>query len=306
MKRLRSLIKEEQGTVMVMVAASMVALIGLSGIVTDMGMIYFEKSNLKKEATTAVLSAAQELANYNPSTLAQDEQRVKDVVATTLSSYNDGSQLEDLQIEMNNKVTVRLGKNVPYSFSRLFGLTGKLVEEEATATIEPVGKVGGVVPLGIDESTPISYGQVTTLKVGAGDSTTGNFGIFALEGNGASVYLTTLENGTVSPISVGDTFNIKSGNVSGDTSKGVQYRINESPYPEGETFHRDDPRILPVIVYKPLPSKQIEVEGFAYFYLMTPGTDTSVINGMFIKRVASGSYGPGSVDRGAYIAKLVE
>ncbi len=304
---LKALIQKENGTVTLIVAVAMVLLIGMTGLVIDMGDVYIEKSNLKKETTTAALSAAQELGNYNPATLPQDEQRVNDVVTQVLDSYKDDQFLNNLNIQMNDQVTVGLKKTVPFSFARILGFKGMPVEEESTAAITPISRATGVVPLGIDESTPISYGDVTTLKVGAGDSTNGFFGILALEGNGASVYLTTLENGTVSPISVGDVFNVKSGNVAGDTRKGVDYRLGNSPYPDGETFHRDDPRVITVVVYKRLPSKQIEVKGFAYFYLMQQGTDTSVINGMFIKRVGKGEIGPGGgLDRGAYTAKLVE
>jgi hypothetical protein len=51
--------------------------------------------------------------------------------------------------------------------------------------------------------------------------------------------------------------------------------------------------------------KQIEVTGFAYFYIKEPmsSTDTS-ITGVFIKRTGVGSYVEGITDKGAYTIRL--
>lgn len=291
---------------MILVAFSMVALIGMMGVVADMGTVYFQQSELKKEATTAAFSGAQELANYDPTQLAQDEQRVREVVNRVLSTYQDGSTLTNLQITMNHDVSVSLEKSVPFSFAKIFGFNQAAVQESSDAGLVPITSVRGVVPLGIDQSLPVSYGDVVSLKVGPGSSTQGNFGILALEGTGASVYLDTLEYGTQNPVTVGQTYDIKTGNVEGNTQIGVQYRIDNSPYPYGETFHPDDPRVMTVVVYTPVDSKSIKVTGFAYFYLLSPGSDTSVVRGMFIKRVGAGSYVTGGLDRGAYTVKLLK
>lgn len=303
MKIIRSFLKDEQGNVMVIVAAAMAALIGMLGLVIDLGRVYVEKSDLKKEATTAVLSASQELTN--------SEDRVNDVISKILDSYSASDELEGKQIDMDKKVTVQLKRYVPYSFMSIFGMDGITVHAEASAVIQPIGTESGVVPLGVDQSVNLIYGQTYTLKVGAGDETIGNFGILALDGPGAKTYGETLKYGFDQPLSVGDVVNTQTGDMSGPTSDGVSYRMANCPYPDGETYHRDCDRIMPIVVYTPNSYSNnkltsVKITGFAFFYLMQPGSDPDVVNGMFIKRVGVGTYGSESLDRGAYTVRLVE
>jgi hypothetical protein len=303
MKKIRSFLKDEQGNVMVIVAVGMVALIGMVGLVIDLGRVYVEKSDLKKEATTAVLSASQELTNT--------ETRVNDVLGKIISSYDDPGEIESTQIEMNKQVSVTLKKYVPYTFMSIFGLDGTTLHVDASAKIAPVGTQTGAVPLGIDDSINLVFGQTYTLKVGPGDSTYGNFGILALDGPGAKSYYETLKSGYDEPLTVGDVIDTQTGDISGYTREGVNYRIANCPYPEGDTFERNCSRIMPIIVYTPNTYNNnqmtsIKITGFAYFYLLAPGDDSDVIKGMFIKRVGNGTYGSEGLDKGAYTARLVE
>lgn len=300
-----SLLRSEKGNIIVLFAFSMVLIFGMVGLVVDIGMVYKEKSDLKKIATTAALSGAQELPNGDPA-------RVQNVVGTILSSYQEQSSLQNIGIDMDQQVQVSLKKVVPLLFAKILGFDSMTVQESATARLYPISELLGVIPLGIDESTTITYGQTVSLKVGAGDSSTGNFGILALAGPGARTYEETLKYGYDKTVSVGDVVPTQTGNIAGATQDSVNYRINACPNPSGDITVRDCARILPVIVYKPNSSNgqtidSITVTGFAFFYLLDPmgSTDTS-INGEFIERVDIGTYEAGSLNRGAYMARLVE
>jgi hypothetical protein len=303
-KRRQWLIISEQGNIMVLFAVSIMLIFGMIGFVVDIGMVYKEKSDLKKVATTSVLSGAQELTNGDPA-------RVQNVVNTVLSSYQEQSSLQNVQIDINQQVQVSLKKAVPLPFAKVIGFNSMTVQERATAKIFPIGGLLGATPLGVDESIPLTYGQQVSLKVAAGDSSTGVFGILALAGPGARTYGDTLKYGFDQPLSVGDIVPTQTGNIAGATQEGVNYRINQCPNPSGDTTVRECARILPVVVYKPYGTStkldQIIVTGFAFFYLQQPmsSSDTAII-GTFIKRVDIGTYGAGSVDRGAYMSRLVE
>lgn len=304
-KRSHLLFKSEQGNIMVLFAFSMVFLLGMIGLVVDIGFVYKEKSDLKKIATTAALSGAQELTY-------EDTARVQDVVNTILSSYQEQSSLQNTQIDLNQQVQVTLKKDVPLAFAKIFGLKSITVQERATAKIFPIGALYGAVPLGVDEDTPLTYGQSISLKVGAGDSTTGNFGILALAGKGARTYEETLKYGFDQSLSIGDIVPTQTGNIAGSTQDGINYRIDQCPNTSGDTTVRDCARILRVVVYKPYSSStqqltSIIVTGFAFFYLQEPmsSNDTAII-GTFIKRVDTGTYESGSSDKGAYMARLIE
>lgn len=307
-RRFASLFRDERGNVMVLVAASMVFLIGVLGLVIDLGKVYVEKSDLKKEATTAVLSASQELVDYEGTTVEEDKQRVRNIVLDILRSYEDEASLEEdgtgIELELNHYVTVRLREKVPFSFMSLFGFEGVTVHEEASAVIKTLSGLTGVVPLGIDESIELNFGEITTLKVGAGDSDTGNFGALALAGRGDKTFMETLKYGYTEPLSVGDTIQTEPGNMSG-TSDVISYRISQCP--DADLHERGCPRIVPIVVYAgDLGGRSdLTVKGFAFFYLLEP-IDDKTIRGKFIRYVENGTYGGAGADKGAYTTRLVE
>lgn len=297
---LKKLLNHEHGNISILFAFSIVLLLGAVGLVVDVGSVFKEKSDLKKMASTAALSGAQELTNGDPN-------RVKNVVNTILSSYQAAPNLDDLQINLNQQVRVTLRKSVPMVFIKLFGIQEMSVKQSATANLNALsGLANGATPLGVPDTLELTYGQPVKLKLGAGDSTTGNFGILALEGKGASTYEETLKYGSKIPFSVGDIVGIETGNIEGPTERAVNYRIAQCPNPSADTTVRNCARILPVIVYHTLNDRQIKVVGFAYFYLQ-PMSDKGEIVGTFIKRVVTGTYGGiGTVDRGVYMTRLTE
>lgn len=304
-EKVHRLMRGEQGNVMVLFAVSLVFLIGMIGLVVDIGFVYKAKSDLKKVATTAALSGAQELTNGDPS-------RVQSVVNTVVASNQEQGSLENTQINLNQQVRVTLKKQVPLAFAKIFGYQSMTVEQSATARIDPIGALNGAIPLGIDESTPVVYGQTVSLKVGAGDSVSGNFGVLALAGLGARTYEETLKYGFNQTLSVGDVVPTQTGNIAGSTQDGVNFRIDQCPNTSGDTTVRDCARILPIVVYEPYQSstnqlQSIKVTGFAFFYLQQPMSqnDTAIV-GTFIKRVDTGTYSGGSVNKGAFMARLTE
>jgi len=303
-KRGCSFLGNEQGSIIVLFACSMVLILGMLGLVIDMGFVYKEKSDLKKAATTAALSGAQELTNG-------DAVRVENVVNTILASYQEETSLHEngLKIELDQEVRVTLIKEVPFVFAKIFGFDSITVEESAAARLFPIGGMRGVAPLGIDESVLINYGDIVPLKVGPGDSEEGNFGILALEGPGAKTYEETLKYGFDHLLSVGDSVSVQTGNIADKTSEGVNYRLSQCPNPDGNTNIRECARIVPVAVYRfdETDNKKVVVTGFAFFYIEPPDpNDTSVIRGKFIKRVDTGTYTDDSQNRGAYMSRLVE
>jgi hypothetical protein len=259
---------------------------------------------MQKAANAAVLSGAQELT--------YQQNVVENVVYSILEEHGERSSLEQLDVVMKDKVAVQLSEVVPLSFARLFGKTTATVKVKAAAALFNMGKADGVAPLGIDDKIPLVYGQEYNLKVDNDLSDTGNFGILALGGTGAKTYEDNLKNGYGSSIQIGDIIETQTGNVADKTREGVNYRITQCPYPEGETYHRDCTRIILVPVYKPYNPdsnqlKQIQVTGFAYFYILKPmSAHETYIRGMFIERAGTGFATPGAVNKGAYSIRLIE
>lgn len=301
---LQKLHRNERGNVLVLAVAALSIIIVMFGLVIDGGHLYMTKSHLQKTANAAALSGAQEIPNESAA--------VHKVVNEVLTSHNETSSLLDSNIE-GNELHVEVGRDVPLFFASLFGQESLPVEVEAKAGLAPLAEGVGAVPLGIDESTSLVYGEKYDLKVDSGDSEAGNFGVLALEGPGAQNYEQSLTDGYQESLAIGDIIPTQTGNIAGPTRRGIEHRINNCPYPEGEYQHRDCPRVMLVIVYQPHEKstnqlRSIKVTGFAYFYVTDRmGNNDDSISGIFIRRAGPGTTSPSTPpDRGAYAIKLTE
>jgi hypothetical protein len=320
-EKLKRGIVEQDGNVAVLVALVLTGLLAMASVVVEGGMLYATKMHLQKTANATVLSAAQELTN--------SESNVRSVADHILRDHGEAAScLEScLSVAMEDRTTVVLKKDVQLHLAKALGMDKVPVRVKATAKIETMGAAVGAAPIGIDESKVLTYGQEYNLKVDNDLATNGYFGIIALGDHavgGAKTYGYNLEHGFDGLLSVGDLVDTKSGNTTGDTRDGVQYRLDRSPYPVGDTSHRDDPRILLVPVYRACPEnadsieectnyqesgqlKRIVITGFAYFYLTKPmDWNNKEVIGEFIERTGTGFVKPGAVNRGAYAIKLTE
>ncbi|MFC4737268.1 pilus assembly protein TadG-related protein [Bacillus daqingensis] len=299
---MRTFKQEESGSVLVMTGFSMLLILLLLGLVIDGGNMYVTKSHLQKTANAAALSGAQEIP--------ASETAVKNVVEEIIGSHNETGSLLAADVS-GNELQVRLGRSVPLFFGSLFGQEAMTLEVEAKAGIDPIASGIGAVPLGINESIPLVYGQEYELKVDSGDSEAGNFGVLALAGPGAQNYENSLMHGFQQELKIGDIVPTQTGNIAGATRKGINHRIDTCPYPDGDYQQRDCPRVMLVIVYKPHEKstnqlKSIRITGFAYFYVSERmGSNDDSIRGTFIRRTGPGTAGEQPApDKGAYTVRL--
>lgn len=297
---------DENGSGLLLFALIFLIIMGISGVVVDAGILYKTKSELRKTANAAVLSGAQELTNSDDAVTA--------VVQNILQADDELGSLKELLIKPNgeNKLKINLEKDIPLYFMKIFNINSVVINASASAGIAPLTRSVGAVPLGIDKSIQLEYMKEYKLKVDAGDSTYGNFGVLALSGVGANLYEQDLMYGYESELEIGDIIPTQTGNIEGKTRNGVNYRISSSPYTTDDYSHRDDPRVILILIYEPYEIstnqlKSVKVCGFAYFYLKEPmGPQDSEITGYFIQRVGTGVGDVNSEDNGAYAIRLLE
>jgi hypothetical protein len=306
MRRKIKILKEESGSALLLFSLSFVVVVGVAGLVIDGGMLYNTRSHLKKTANSAVLSGAQELTN--------NEDSVNTVVKNIINAHEEIESLKELQIKPNNenKVRVELEKEVPVYFMKLFKINSIKVKVASSAEIAPMNRASGAVPLGIDENIPLEYMKEYSLKVDSGDSLYGNFGVLALSGPGAKLYEQDLAYGYDGELKTGDIVDTETGNIEGKTRNAINSRIAACPYSTYDANHRECPRIVLILVYKPYnvesnQMKSVEISGYAYFYIKEPmGSNDSSIKGYFIKRTGTGFGDKNGVDNGAYAIRLTE
>jgi len=301
---LRAFVRDERGNVLALVSFTLVALLAFAGLVIDGGMLMATRAQMQKAANAAALSAAQELPN--------SEASVVSVAETVLHAHGEHGHMDRLQVAMDDRVHVGLTADVPLGFAGLFGFETAPVAVAATAELGVMGAAIGAAPLGIDENIPLVFGQEYRLKVDNTGVEAGYFGVLALGGPGAATYEDNLRFGYQGWIGKGDVLETQTGNIAGKTRSSIAERLLDCPYPEGEMFHRDCPRILLVPVYRPHDVrsnqlKEVEVTGFAYFYVTEPmSPHDTYITGTFVERAGTGFVNPDAVSKGAFAIRLTE
>jgi hypothetical protein len=300
----KGLLYDQFGSVILLVSLALLGILVMTGLVIDGGTLYITKTHLQKTANAAALSGAQELTN--------SEAAVSNVISHVLGQHHEEQSVENISIQLPQKVSVSLSKQVPLTFSGLLGFDYVPVAAKASAEVQQMGRAAGASPLGIDDSLTLEYYKEYNLKVDQNDVDTGNFGVLALGSTGAKTYEYNLKNGYDEIIGAGDIIETQTGNISGKTRDGIKERLNACPYPRGETFHRDCSRILLIPSYTPYTYStnqlmEVQITGFAYFYILDPmdPTDTS-IKGMFVKRAGTGFTDPSISYKGALAIRLTE
>lgn len=300
-------ISNEQGAVLVLVALGLVVLLGCASLVIDVGLLYTSRSRLMNTADAAALAGAQELP-MNPD-LAMEVARVY--------VLSNGISEDELLVEIGadqQSITVKPQQDVHFLFARVLGFTDQEVSASATAFTGSLTGAIGVVPFSIEEQE-LERGMEYVLKQGAGGTAVagsdgkmhGWYGALDYDGGGADQYREHIKNGYQTILRVGDRILIESGNMSGPTAQGVEYRIAQCKKGcSHNDFDPECPRVMLIPVIRVVSSEEVEITGFAAFFLEGVGghgIDNYVI-GRFVKMVISGELG-GGTDYGAYAVKLL-
>lgn len=298
-----SLFREQKGSIAVLTAISLSALVGFSAIVIDIGILYMNRSQLINMADAAALAGVQELPGRSDAAQA---------VAADYAARN-GKAGDTVETELANnytEITVSASRDVTLFFSRIFNSqTSKLISASATAAVRPMSSVNGAVPFGVVKQDFI-FGLPYTLKEGDGDN--GNYGGLALGGNGANTYRYNIKYGYDGKLHVGQWVPTEPGNMSGPTNQGVNYRISQDPGATFETVSKDSPRIVMVPVLDHLNVNgrgDVQIVGFAAFFLEGTGGSgsDSYVTGKFMQLVAAGDVtSDPAADYGLYSAMLVK
>ncbi|MGI6574720.1 MAG: pilus assembly protein TadG-related protein [bacterium] len=300
--KLRLLWHDQQGTVLVVVAVGIIALLGLAAIVSDIGLLYLHRTQLVNGVDAAALAGVMELP----------QDRVQAEAEAASFAAANGLMPAELQIEVaadQQQISVRATRTVSLFLARVLGFEESVVSARAVAQVAPVTAVRGVIPLGV-EWEDFAFGETYNLKEGGGDGTKGNYGILALGGTGANVYRENLANGYQQVIEVGQVIITEPGAMVGPTKGPIKDRINgcnHNPACTWESFDPDCPRvvIVPIVEGVLQGRSEVEVVGFAAFFLEGVGGSADV-QGRFIKLLIEGESSPDQQNFGLVAGKLIE
>ncbi len=299
MRILRNLLFDKKGSIAVMTAASMFALVGMAALVTDAGVLYLNHSQLENMTDAGALAGAQE---YLIGTQASVES-----VATDYAISKNGKPTDTIDVVIdttNNKIIVTANRNVDLFFAKIFSMNSADVSSVSAAKIAPVSGMSNLIPFGITWDNFIT-GQPYTLKVDEDFSTKGNFHNVALKSrsggdSGASVLEENIVYGCGGVYKIGDKIPTEPGNMVGPIKQAIADRIAIDPIV-----------FIPVIseAYVDIGGgrKLVTIQGFAAFEIKS--SDGKTVTGIFRRMVAPADMitdGVSSYDYELYGTMLVD
>jgi Flp pilus assembly protein TadG len=215
-KRAKAAGRSESGQAVVLSVVWMVVLLGMAGLVIDVGSWYRSQRNLQADADAAALAGAQDLPNNTSTASGQ---------ATTYALKN-GFTLPASGITISgtvvpdDSITVKVDKNAPTFFAKVFGVATVPVRAEATAKSSLIGSAKYVAPIAVNIQHPMlsglnsgvncpCYNVPTTLPLGK-TGAPGAFALIDLDGNkggtGASDLAAWIQQGFQDYLDLGDYF----------------------------------------------------------------------------------------------------
>lgn len=255
---------------MVMVAAAMIMIIGMTALVIDLGSTMREKQKMDNAVDAAVLAGIHHIQNsgdafetavaYLNSNLqvSLSEPTINGSQAT-LHDPADATAVIEMEIS-GNSLSISYKKDSPLYFGQIFGQDVWGVRSKAKAMRAPVNQAKGIVPFGVQDAS-YTYGQQYVIE---GDTFNGSgyFGLLDLpyidtsstdgyesfnsciqnyqetgtkslnqgQGNTINKYIVC---GYPDPLAIGDKLDKKSGATLGQVTDYVQWRIDESNKVDG-------------------------------------------------------------------------
>ena len=294
----------ERGQTLPLVCLFIVVLLGITGLVIDLGDAYFQRRQTQNVADAAALAGAEAIPAGTWTTAAQSYATKNDKAGDQVTVTSNGT----------DSVTVTVTRSVPTSLLGILGKSSVTVTSRATATVEAIGQVQGhVSPYAVTEAS-YANGTGTTLftqnapgAYGTVDlPTTDNTSNGSCSGNtnlGTKQNLTNELQGTLltGQLVVGGCLSVKSGatqpagNVTqsmqpGDNSMGSDLQsLGNGAYqviPQNYDINGLPPRLLYVPIVKTLPggNGNATITGFAWFYMTgsSGGGSGLTINGKFV------------------------
>jgi len=296
----------ERGSAQIFFALCLTVLLGSVALVTDTGLVLFNKAVVANAADAAALAGVQALPADRDKAI---------VIAGDYAARNNVENVQVIVSEDKRRIEVHAEHTINLLFARVLGLNTSTAQAHAAARAEPLTGVRGVVPLGLTEQNLI-FGENYYLKYAAGDDPEGEYhsgflGILALQGPGAKLYVEDLKYGFEEITQIGNILNIQTGNISGNTYEGVNYRIGRcthSPACTPESYAPDCARLVTIPIIRPYADKQVQVVGFAAFFVEAVtgmGNDNNII-GKFVYSTVPGESSPDAPDTGMYVPRLIE
>jgi Putative Flp pilus-assembly TadE/G-like len=299
----KGLCQEDEGSVLLLTALSMVVVCGFGALAIDAGVMMAKQQQAQAAADAGALAGA--------SNLLSGAQAAANTAYQYATSNDPGVAFTATADTSAKTVSVSGTEQLSLWLARDLGFNTASVGAHATGELGTLVSSVGIVPLAVPNQQ-FYYGEEVSLSEGAGNGQSGNYGFLDLSGQGANGLETDLAHGYTMSLSVGEQVPTKPGVMSGPVEDAIDYRMNASANDAAcnsfATARSDCSRVMYLPVVDTLDvsgKKDVTILGFAAFYLdglVGNGGDQS-ISGRFIQMIKAGELGSGT-DYGLETVKL--
>jgi hypothetical protein len=291
--KIRKIIVNNKGNVMVIVAFAMVMLIVCVALVVDISLAYTSKAQYQNALDVSAIAGAQDLQGGTDGEL--DLATAIATARATTESYLLSNKVAPE--ELNNAVIITIppegnfveidaAHEVEFYFAKVIGIDSATINVHTKVVVGPLKSIYKKMrPFGLteEEVSQAVLGETTNLlKVGSGDGSSGDFGFVVLGAHGASVANENVLNGYDGTVTVGDILDVENGNIVSVVANARDYINSLAP------DHPD--RIWPIPIVEIIDKNHFKVVGFAMFFVEEiegNGAQTKIY-GKFVDWTANG------------------
>jgi len=316
--RLSFLLKRQNGQLLPTVAVAATVLLGIAALGTDVFLMYWSQQNLQRASDAAALAGATYLSEttFSGANAACNYATSAQQAACTYALANGvlSGEIQSITVAGDGKsITVVTSRTVSATFARLLGFTQFTVNAQATAGITSTGQTYDVIPIGLDSTTPYTYGQAIVMHNGSCGS--GCWGAVDYAGSsGGDTLQNQLTNGCSCTVTAGSTYYVgsftgaKTGKIDTAISQRISNGVTANSSGTWQTHSSTDARVATVGLVTwgsgTGSNQTATVQGFAEVWLT--GSNNADVSAIFIRQVVPGASRSGTVDAGAMRTLLLQ
>ena len=219
------------------VALIAIVLLGIAALGTDVFLMYWNQQNLQSASDAAALAGATYLSDttFSGANAACTYATPAQQAACTYALANGvlASEIQSITVVSDGicatppacTITIVISRTIAATFARLLGFTQFTLKAQAVADLVGVGQTYNMIPVGVDATTPYTYGQPIVMHNGnCGPGCWGGVD-YAGSGSSGAALRTELDQGCGCNVVAGNTYNSIPGNKVGPVTQGVGDRI---------------------------------------------------------------------------------
>lgn len=319
----KTILRNQRGSAIVILALCLPVLLGLAALVVDIGFLYLNKTQLANSADAAALAGAKELP--------KDPIEAINIAEEYALTNGKPTDITDTTISADNKtIYVEISRDVKLFFAPILSINSSTVTAKAAAQVKIAASVPWIVPFVLPKTQNFDHTHQFTMRMNDPKNPHGKYEFdymnVGIKNTSFQDYINYLKNGYKETFKISDNMQYLGPSSGGKASVEAFYdRTVQDPNTDYTKAKVGDPRVMLIpIVETMLPRNTSEgtsmkIIGFVGFFLedVHKGTIqkdgnygvTFHAKGRFLKNLNIGSGDSTSnpvYDYGVCVIKLIE